>query len=137
MLGLMKPPDCPAEYCTAKHEKSNKIDQKEKKLAKAKQKQPTLNKANKKETQNNARTKKNSREDKKQNLNMIIVLTTKNIFNIKQSQQKGNKKQCLNKKKKKKDNRETRTIYILRRMGKNKALAHHTSAYFPTRRVSI
>ena len=29
-------------------------------------------------------------------------------------------------------------IYIiLRRMGKNKALAHHTSMYFHTRRVSI
>ena len=26
---------------------------------------------------------------------------------------------------------------ILRRMGKNKALAHHTSTYFHTRRVSI
>ena len=28
-------------------------------------------------------------------------------------------------------------FFILRRMGKNKALAHHTSAYFHTRRVSI
>ena len=28
-------------------------------------------------------------------------------------------------------------IYILRRMGKNKALAHHTSTYFHTRLVSI
>ena len=28
-------------------------------------------------------------------------------------------------------------FYILRRMGKNKALAHHTSTYFHTRRVSI
>ena len=29
------------------------------------------------------------------------------------------------------------SFFILRRMGKNKALAHHTSAYFHTRRVSI
>ena len=28
-------------------------------------------------------------------------------------------------------------FFILRRMGKNKALAHHTSTYFHTRRVSI
>ena len=28
-------------------------------------------------------------------------------------------------------------LYILRRVGKNKALAHHTSTYFHTRRVSI
>ena len=28
-------------------------------------------------------------------------------------------------------------FHILRRMGKNKALAHHTSTYFHTRRVSI
>ena len=28
-------------------------------------------------------------------------------------------------------------LFILRRMGKNKALAHHTSTYFLTRRVSI
>ena len=28
-------------------------------------------------------------------------------------------------------------LFILRRMGKNKALAHHTSTYFHTRRVSI
>ena len=28
-------------------------------------------------------------------------------------------------------------FFILRRMGKNKALAHHTCAYFHTRRVSI
>ena len=28
-------------------------------------------------------------------------------------------------------------FFILRRMGKNKALAHHTPAYFHTRRVSI
>ena len=27
-------------------------------------------------------------------------------------------------------------LFILRRMGKNKALAHHTSTYFHTRRVS-
>ena len=29
------------------------------------------------------------------------------------------------------------TFFILRRMGKNKAQAHHTSTYFHTRRVSI
>ena len=29
------------------------------------------------------------------------------------------------------------SFFILRRMGKNKALAHHTSTYFHTRRVSI
>ena len=28
-------------------------------------------------------------------------------------------------------------FFILRRMGKNKALAHHTCTYFHTRRVSI
>ena len=28
-------------------------------------------------------------------------------------------------------------LFILRRMGKNKAQAHHTSTYFRTRRVSI
>ena len=28
-------------------------------------------------------------------------------------------------------------FFILRRMGKNKALAHHTSTYLHTRRVSI
>ena len=28
-------------------------------------------------------------------------------------------------------------FFILRRMGQNKALAHHTSTYFHTRRVSI
>ena len=28
-------------------------------------------------------------------------------------------------------------FFILRRMGKSKALAHHTSTYFHTRRVSI
>ena len=29
------------------------------------------------------------------------------------------------------------SLFILRRMGKNKALAHHTSTYFHTRRVSF